>query len=375
MTSPHRLSRAEARRIAVRAQLLDARAHERAHSLLDVARQLTLLQLDRTNAVARSAELVAWSRLGDEHAPDGVDTAVDRLHLIDHRGLARPPEDMALYRADMAAWAEGGTLRPFEEGQRRWMDANEACRRDILAVLRADGPLPRTELPDTIAVPWQSSGWNNDRSLTMLLELMIERGDIAPAGRDDDDRRLWDLAERIYPDDPVVPRDEARRIRGERRLRSLGVARARTTSTMVEPNDVGEAGEPAVIDGVRGAWRVDPEQLDRPFAGRLAILSPLDRLVFDRKRMVELFEFDYQLEMYKPAAKRRWGYWAMPILYGDRLVGKIDATADRPAGVLRVDRIHRDVEFTAAMDTKLRRELRSMARWLDLEPVVVDPAT
>ena len=88
------------------------------------------------------------------------------------------------------------------------------------------------------------------------------------------------------------------------------------------------------VEGLRGTWRVDPaylEDLDA-FEGRTALLSPLDRLVFDRKRMEELFEFDYQLEMYKPAAKRRWGYWALPVLHGDALVGKVDATADRDAG-------------------------------------------
>ena len=101
-----------------------------------------------------------------------------------------------------------------------------------------------------------------------------------------------------------------------------------------------------MIEGVRGKWRVDPANLGEPLAGRAAVLSPLDRLVFDRKRMAELFEFDYQLEMYKPAAKRRWGYWAMPILHDDRLVGKLDATADREAGVLRVDAVHEDEPFT-----------------------------
>ena len=145
--------------------------------------------------------------------------------------------------------------------------------------------------------------------------------------------------------------DEARRLRDERRL-----ARARhrpghgPRSCPVEPVDVGEAGEPAVVEGVRGEWRVDPAQLGQPFAGRAALLSPFDRLLADRKRMGELFEFDYLLEMYKPAAKRRWGYYALPILYGDRLVGKLDATADRKAGVLRVAAVHQDVPFTQGHD-------------------------
>ena len=106
----------------------------------------------------------------------------------------------------------------------------------------------------------------------------------------------------------------------------------------------------------------------RPHRGRAAILSPLDRLVFDRKRMTELFEFDYQLEMYKPAAKRRWGYWAMPVLYGDRLVGKVDATADRDRGVLRVDAIHRDGDWSKAMTQAVDREITGLAGWLGLRP-------
>jgi uncharacterized protein YcaQ len=83
--------------------------------------------------------------------------------------------------------------------------------------------------------------------------------------------------------------------------------------------------------------------------------------------MDELFEFDYVLEMYKPAAQRLWGYYALPILYGDRLVGKLDAKAERAEGVLRVAAIHRDVPFSKAMSAAVDREIRDLARWLDLE--------
>lgn len=153
-----------------------------------------------------------------------------------------------------------------------------------------------------------------------MLELMVLRGEVAVAGRIGGDR-LWDLAARVYPDAPAAPVDESLRIRNERRLRALGIARARGPECPVEPVDVGEVGEQAVVEGVRGTWRIDPSQLGQPFSGRAALLSPFDRLIHDRKRTVELFEFDYQLEMFKPAAKRQWGYFALPILYGDRLVG------------------------------------------------------
>jgi uncharacterized protein len=249
---------------------------------------------------------------------------------------------------------------------RDWVRANDACRRDILDRLAASGPLRSRDLPDTCARPWKSSGWTNDRNVTQLLEMMILRGEVAVAGRIGGDR-LWDLATRVYPDDPVVPADDASRIRNERRLSALGIARARGPECPVEPLDVGEVGEPATVEGVRGTWRVDPARLGQPFEGRTALLSPFDRLVHDRKRMVELFEFDYTLEMYKPAAKRRWGYFALPILHGDRLVGKVDATADRKAGVLRVDAIHEDVPFTTAMTADVRREVEDLARWLELD--------
>ncbi|MFC7403803.1 DNA glycosylase AlkZ-like family protein [Georgenia alba] len=360
MDGGHRLTRDQARRIAVRAQLL---TDPRPTGLMDVVRHLSLLQNDPTTVVAPNAELVLWTRLGDAYEPGDLGDAVDRGDVVELQGMLRPAADIALYRAEMAAWPGASTGWP--EAQRRWVDANDDCRRDVLAVLDERGPLPAAALPDTTLVPWRSSGWNNDRSVRMLLDLMVARGEVAVAGREGR-VPLWDLAERVYPDGPTVPLEEARRERDRRRLAALGIARPRTTATPVEPNHVGEAGEPAVVDGLRGTWRVDPSYLEGDGEDRAALLSPLDRLVFDRKRMTELFAFDYQLEMYKPAAKRRWGYWAMPVLHGDRLVGKLDAAADFDAGALRVHALHEDGRWSATLRSDVEREVARLAAWLEL---------
>ena len=359
----HELSRADARRIAVRAQLLDS---ERPGGLLDLVRHLTLLQIDPTAAIAPNADLVPWSRLGSPYSTAELETALKDRALLELRAMIRPSEDLALYRAEMAEWCQGAELRDWQQFRIDWMQANNACHQDILDRLAASGPLASRDLPDTCKVPWASTGWTNNRNVTQMLEFMVRRGEVAIAGRKGRDR-LWDLADRVYPDDPVPPVDVALRIRNERRLRSLGIARARALEFPVEPSDVGEAGEPAVVDGVKGTWRVDPAQLGQPFSGRATLLSPFDRLIHDRKRTVELFGFDYQLEMYKPAAKRRWGYFALPVLCGDRLVGKLDATADRKAGVLRVNAIHQDVLFDKAMAAAVDHEIKDLADWLELD--------
>src|SRR6478609_147288 len=362
----HELTRRQARRIAVRAQLLDA---PRPTDLLEVVRRLWVVQVDLTAAVAPSADLVLWGRLGSRYRPDDLDDLVVDRRLVEHDGMLRVADDMALFAAEMREWPGRPPLRDWQEDTADWVEANTACRDDILDRLRAEGPLPARELPDSCVVSWRSSGWNSGKNVLMLLNCMEARGEVAVSSREGRER-LWDLADRVLPDHPAVPWQEAAAERDRRRLASLGIARARATQTLGEPNDVADAGEPAVVEGVRGTWRVDPAQLEavgRPFRGRTALLSPLDRLVFDRKRMADLFEFDYQLEMYKPAAARRWGYWAMPVLHGDRLVGKLDATADPEAGLLRVDALHEDVPLAASARSAIEREIRSLAALLDLE--------
>jgi uncharacterized protein YcaQ len=354
----HRLTKRQARQIAVRAQLLDA---PRPKTLLEVVKRLTLLQVDPTAAIAPNADLVAWSRLGSSYRPEELKQAleVDRS-LFEFNALIRPMSDLGLYLA-------GAGGRRGHDRARAWLRDNDSFRRDILRLLKRSGPLTSREIPDTCVVPWASTGWTNDRNVTQMLEFLQAWGEVAIAGRVGRER-LWDLPERVYPEVEVPSLEEAERIRNERRLAALGIARAKARAMPMEPIHVGDAGEPAVVEGVKGEWRVDPAYLDDGFKGRTALLSPFDRLIHDRVRTEELFEFEYTLEMYKPAAKRRWGYFALPILHGDRLVGKLDAIADRKASVLRVNAIHEDVSFSAAMTAAVRKEIEDLAKWLGLEP-------
>jgi uncharacterized protein YcaQ len=359
----HELTRQEARRIAVQAQLLDA---PRPTDLLAVVRHLTLLQVDPTAAVAPNAHLVAWSRLGSGYQPDELRKALEEDRtLFEFDAMIRPIEDLPLYyRHPETSWFK-------YERPREWVKANDQFRRDILKRLRDAGPLVSRDIPDTAQVPWKSSGWTHNRNVTQMLEFLVMRGEVAISRRQGTER-VWDLAERVYPPGVTsLDEGEASRVRGERRLRSLGIARIKSAAQPLEPTDVGSAGEEARVEGTKGTWRVDPEAVQRvrsqPFTGRTALLSPFDRLTYDRKRALELFDFEYVLEMYKPVDQRRWGFFALPILHGDQVIGKADVTADRNAGLLRVNAIHPDVRHTKAMTDGIRREIADLGTWLNLE--------
>jgi uncharacterized protein len=357
----HELTKKQARRIAVRAQMLDA---PRPTDLLSVVQKLTLLQIDPTAAIAPSADLVAWSRLGSAYEPAQLTKALEQDRtLFEHNALVRPMSDLGLYLAGT------GRLARSHEATWAWIRDNDSFRRDILKLLRKSGPMTSRDIPDTCVVPWASTGWTNNRNVTQMLEFLMIGGEVAIAGRVGRER-LWDLPERVYPADVVLPSvEDAQRVKNERRLASLGIARQKTTAMPIEPVDVGEAGEPAVVEGVKGEWRVDPAALGEDFEGRTALLSPFDRLVYDRTRAQELFDFEYTLEMYKPAAQRRWGYFALPILHDDRLVGKVDAKADHKASVLRVNAIHEDVKFTRTMTKAVQAELEDLASWLGMDAI------
>ena len=198
--SVHRLDRAQARRIAVRAQLLDAR---RPTDLLQVVEHLTFLQLDPTAAVAPSADLVAWTRLGDAYRPSHLTQALEQDRtLYEVRAIIRPTSELGLHLAAMAAWpfADDGNGQVAVPGPRAgsWVEENDAFRRDILDLLRTSGPLLSRDIPDTSVVPWRSTGWTGNRNVTQMLEFLSARGEIATTRRQGR-QRVWDLAERVYP--------------------------------------------------------------------------------------------------------------------------------------------------------------------------------
>jgi uncharacterized protein YcaQ len=356
----HRLTREDARRIAVAAQLLSA---QRPAGIVETIDALTIVNIEPTAAIAPSADLILWSRLGWPYQPaDLVRLIEEDRAIFEWGGFYRTMADLPLLVPEMRT-------RPQSAQAREWLAANDRFRRDVLGRLRAEGPLRPTDIPDTAQVSWTSSGWTNNRNTLQMLEMLVLRGEVAISGRDAAGR-LFDVAERVYPAEiPDVAPEDAARERAERRLASLGIARAKGVAQPVEPIDVGDIGEPAGIEGVDGVWRLDPDAIEtlHDFTPRAALLSPFDRLVFDRRRLEEVFGYEYLLEMYKPAAKRRWGYFALPILYDDRFVGKLDAKADRKAGVLRVNAVHEDEAFSAEIADAVDHEIRELARWLGLE--------
>ncbi|MET0673182.1 MAG: crosslink repair DNA glycosylase YcaQ family protein [Microbacterium pygmaeum] len=357
---PHRLSREDARRVAIGAQLLSA---ARPAGIVETVYALTVVNIEPTAAIMPSADHILWSRLGWPYSSADLQRAFeDERDLFEWGGFYRVMSDLPLLRHEMSA-------RPAYAEAREWLAANARFRCDVRDRLRAEGPLHAAEVPDTAQVPWRSTGWTNNRNASQMLEILVTTGEVAVSARDAKGR-LFDLAERVYPDDlPDVSAHDAARERSERRLAAFGIARPKGIRQPFEPVDVGTVGETAVVEGVEGEWRVDASALGLldAFAPRTALVSPFDRLVFDRDRLRDLFGFEYLLEMYKPAAKRRWGYFALPILHGDRFVGKLDAKADRKAGVLRVAAIHEDLPFGATVAADVDAEIRALAQWLGLE--------
>jgi uncharacterized protein YcaQ len=335
----HEVSKPEARRIAVRAQLLDGSATD----VLSTVRHLGRLQLDPISTVAPPQYLVLWSRLGPYDRAELDRRLVEERKLFEWNAFIYPIEDLPLIRALMREpW---GHLK-WQRWAKEFMKEQAGLRRYILRELERGGPLPSRELEHHAARYSERTDWWGTRAqMTWMLELLHRRGRIAVAGRQTG-QRLWDLAERVWPETETVPLSEARRILEEKRFRAQGVR-------------VGRNGLVA-----------HPDATDGPVRPRVTFLSPFDELVKNRDRAEALWEFFYRLEMYVPKAKREYGYYVLPILRGDRLVGRIEPIFDKKAGVLRVNGVFAQPRAPASAGPGIARAGRNLAKWLGTKEIV-----
>ena len=330
------VTREQARRIAIRAQALDGSAD----AVLETVRRLGRLQIDPISSVAPPQYLVLWSRLGAYDAAELDRLLWEEKQLFEWGAFIWPIEDFPLLLARMRRKRTGKYA--WERRGAEFLRKNAGFRRYVLRELERRGPLLSRELVDTSVRTWQSHGWYGTRNVGVMLELLEGRGQVAIVGRRGG-HRLWDLAERWYPDVDPPPLAEAECLLEEKRWRALGVRQGRN-----------------------GGWEIHPDAEDGRVPQRTTFLSPFDRLVYDRDRTEALFGFRYRLEMYVPRAKREYGYYVLPILRGDRLVGRIEPVFDRKAGVLRVNGVWWE---DGVEPVPVDRPLRDLARFLGAEEI------
>jgi uncharacterized protein len=344
MADDLRLSLGEARRLAVRSQHLagpDPGAGPA--GLRRVLRGLRVLQLDPVNVVARSHLLVLWSRLGSFDRAD-LDTLLWRERWLfeywAHAASIVLTEDYPIHRLMMRRYGVSATNSRLRD----WMAANEDFRRYVLARLRDAGPLPGGAIEDRAAVSWTSTGWTNGRNVERMLDTLWKQGVVTVAGRDGL-RRLWALAE--FPDAAELPEPEVVTRAAEHALRALGVARARdverhfTIGRYPGLDLEREAwARPVSVEGGSEQWWVHRDVLgllDEDWRPRTTLLSPFDNLICDRDRTECLWGFTYRNEIYVPRHKRRYGSYVMPVLAGERLVGRVAPRMDRRRGELVIE--------------------------------------
>ena len=301
--------------------------------MLATVRRLGFLQIDPISTVAPPQRLVLWSRLGPHDSAELDRLLWEERKLFEWGAFIWPIEDFPLIRARIRR--RRGKYK-YEQQGTEFLRTNARFKRHLLRELEERGPLLSREIEADLMVSKDPHDWWGSRKVGLMLELLEGRGVVAIVGRRGK-QRVWDLAERWYPEAESVPWPEARELLAEKRFRSLGVRFE------------------------QGEWQAHPDAEDGPVPKRVTFLSPFDRLIHDRDRAEALWDFHYRLEMYVPKAKREYGYYVLPILRGDRLIGRIDPVLDRETGALKVNSVHWEA---GVKPVSLQKPLRSLATFI-----------
>ncbi|MGJ7918287.1 winged helix-turn-helix domain-containing protein [Massilia sp. LXY-6] len=369
---------ARALHLAAQGMLLARRTRATKDDVLAAIRRMGVLQIDTISVVARSPYLVLWSRLGD-YEPAWLDALLAEGRLFEywaHEACVIPIDDYGLYRHRMLDTAPLG----WKSGA-SWMRGNAEQVARVLEHIRVKGP---ARAADFERKEGKGGGWWEWKPEKRSLEALFTAGKLMVARRQNF-HRVYDLAERVLPgwDDSRAPSlMEVRREFVLRAVKALGLAKAawipdyhRTKPPHLAPQALVDEGLllRARVEGWKEPVFVHPDHagiLASAAAGKLnptvtSLLSPFDPIVWDRRRALELFGFDYRLECYTPAEKRQYGYFTLPVLRRGQLVGRIDAKAHRAAGVFELKSVA--LETGVRPSERLLRDLATAvgrcARW------------
>lgn len=388
-----KLSIQMARNVMLAAQGLD-RAPDRPAvkaDVLEMIRNMCLLQIDTISVVARSPYLVLWSRLGD-YQPEWLDELLAAGSLFEYWAHAMcfiPIEDYPLYRRRMLDAIQNMDW-PVKWSV-KWAEEHPEVMDRVRTHLQENGAVRSAEFENTNHVP---GGWWNWKEEKNALEALLMTGEVMIAHRQNF-QRVYKLREQILPDwdDAALPSSaELHRTLALRSVRALGIAFA---SWVPDYFRLPKKGMPqqlealaseglllrVEVEGFAGSAYVHPERSDlinKAAAGELepvltTLLSPFDPLVWDRYRAHELFNFDYRIECYTPAAKRRYGYFTLPILHRGQIIGRLDAKAHRAQGVFELKALHLEpgVPVNEQLVADLAAALHRFADWHKTPDLVV----